>query len=96
MFLFFTHPFDVGDHIKFEENRYQVKSINLQYVNLEHVLGQDVNVPTTAMRDARLINLSRYASCEHVRGYCGRTAFEHAVSCQRYCGGATDDCATVY
>lgn len=37
IFLFFTHPFDVGDTIRFEDTRYDVNAINLQYVNLEHV-----------------------------------------------------------
>jgi small-conductance mechanosensitive channel len=69
VFLFFTHPFDVGDIIKFEDNRYEVKAINLQYVNLEYVLGQDVNVPTTEMRDARLINITRCAQV-HFRRVC--------------------------
>jgi small-conductance mechanosensitive channel len=61
IFLFFTHPFDVGDTIRFEDSRYCVNSINLQYINLEHVMGADVNVPTSEMRAARLTNISRRA-----------------------------------
>ena len=61
VFLFFAHPFDVGDAIKFEDNRYDVNAINLQYVNLTHVLGADVNVPTSEMRVARITNITRCA-----------------------------------
>jgi len=59
IFLFFTHPFDVGDIIVFEGDRYRVKSISLQYVNIARVDGADVNVPTTEMRAARLHNVTR-------------------------------------
>lgn len=46
IFLFFTHPFDVGDVIIFEGDRYRVMAISLQCVNMERVDGADVNVPT--------------------------------------------------
>lgn len=59
IFLFFTHPFDVGDIIMFEGDRYRVKAISLQYVNIARVDGADVNVPTAEMRAARLHNVSR-------------------------------------
>lgn len=59
IFLFFTHPFDVGDVIFFEGDRYRVQAISLQYVNISRVDGADVNVPTMEMRAARLHNVTR-------------------------------------
>jgi Mechanosensitive ion channel len=59
IFLFFTHPFDVGDAINFETNRYTVKSITLQYVKLTRVDGADVNVPCSEVRTARIHNITR-------------------------------------
>jgi small-conductance mechanosensitive channel len=61
VFLFFAHPFDVGDDIKYEGNRYTVQSINLQYVNLTSGAGADNNIPTSELRTARLVNITRCA-----------------------------------
>jgi small-conductance mechanosensitive channel len=59
VFLFFAHPFDVGDEIKYDGNRYTVQSINLQYVNLTSRAGADNNIPTSELRTAQLVNISR-------------------------------------
>lgn len=45
VFLFFTHPFDVGDAIVFEGDRFKVTCISLQYVKLIRMDGAAVNVP---------------------------------------------------
>jgi small-conductance mechanosensitive channel len=62
VYIFFTHAFDVGDTIKFEGNRYEVRSITLQYVSFERVDGADVTVPTSELRSSRVHNMSRYWS----------------------------------
>jgi small-conductance mechanosensitive channel len=59
LFLFFSHPFDVGDWINFEGSRYQVSSITLQYVKLYRYDQADVSVPCAELRSARIHNLSR-------------------------------------
>lgn len=45
VFLFFTHPFDVGDAVVFEGDRFKVISITLQYVKLTRLDGAAINVP---------------------------------------------------
>lgn len=59
IFLFFSHPFDVGDVITFEGSRYTIKSITLQYVKLERVDGAHVSVPCSEVRSARIHNVTR-------------------------------------
>ena len=62
IYLFFTHPFDIGDEIRFEGTRYKVKSMTLQVVKLTSVFGADVTVPTAEMRNSRLHNVTRCSS----------------------------------
>ena len=62
IYLFFTHPFDIGDEIRFEGARYTVKSMTLQVVKLTSVVGADVTVPTAEMRNSRLHNITRCCS----------------------------------
>lgn len=62
IYLFFTHPFDIGDEIRFEGTRYTVKSMTLQMVKLISVLGNDIIVPTAEMRNSRLHNITRCPS----------------------------------
>lgn len=62
IYLFFTHPFDIGDEIRFEGTRYTVKSMTLQVVKLTSVFGADVTVPTAEMRNSRLHNVTRCSS----------------------------------
>lgn len=59
IYLFFTHPFDIGDEIRFEGSRYTVKSMTLQVVKLTSVVGADVIVPTAEMRNSCLHNITR-------------------------------------
>ena len=61
IYLFFTHPFDIGDEIRFEGSRYTVKSMTLLVVKLTSVVGADVIVPTAEMRNSRLHNITRYS-----------------------------------
>jgi small-conductance mechanosensitive channel len=62
IYLFFTHPFDIGDEIRFEGSRYTVKSMTLQVVKLTASVGKDVTVPTAEMRNSRLHNITRCPS----------------------------------
>jgi hypothetical protein len=59
VFLFFSHPFDIGDEIYFEGTRYEVASITLQYVKLLRWDGAAVNVPCGELRTARIHNITR-------------------------------------
>jgi small-conductance mechanosensitive channel len=59
VFLFFSHPFDVGDWINFEGSKYQVNSITLQYVKLMRIDQAHVSVPCAEVRTARIHNISR-------------------------------------
>ena len=61
IWIFFTHPFDVGDVIFYEGSRFRVKQIKLQFVSLERVDGAAVTVPTSEMVAARLHNVTRSA-----------------------------------
>jgi small-conductance mechanosensitive channel len=61
IWLFFTHPFDVGDVIKYETDRYTVRHIKMQFVILERVDGALVTVPTSEMTTARVHNVTRCA-----------------------------------
>lgn len=42
IYLFFTHPFDIGDEIRFEGTRYTVKSMTLQ---VRHCLSPQMQHP---------------------------------------------------
>jgi hypothetical protein len=59
LWLFFTHPFDVGDRIKYQGDRYSILSIKLQRVNMTRVDGANVMVPTEQMRTSLIHNISR-------------------------------------
>jgi small-conductance mechanosensitive channel len=59
IWLFFTHPFDVGDVINYEGSRYTVRHIKMQFVILERVDGACVTVPTSEMTTARVHNITR-------------------------------------
>jgi hypothetical protein len=59
IWLFFTHPFDVGDVIRYEDDRYLVKNIKMQFVSLERADGAFVTVPTSEMSTARIHNVTR-------------------------------------
>jgi hypothetical protein len=61
LFLFFTHPFDVGDIVTYESKRYTVCKIKLQYVCLERSDNAHVIVPIEEMRTARIHNITRSA-----------------------------------
>lgn len=59
VFLFFTHPFDLGDKIRWNNETYHVRSITLNFVNLLHTSGSYVNISAHALRDAAITNVTR-------------------------------------
>ena len=61
LWLFTSHPFDVGDVIKHGGTRYTVKSIKLQRLHLARVDGAHVVLPTEQMRSALIHNVTRCA-----------------------------------
>jgi small-conductance mechanosensitive channel len=61
LWLFFTHPFDVGDFIKYHDVRYSVQTIKLQKVNMTRYDGAHVMIPTELLRSAPIHNITRCA-----------------------------------
>lgn len=61
LWLFFSHPFDVGDIIKYANTRYTVASVKLQKVELTRIDGAHVMIPTEQLRIAMIHNMSRCA-----------------------------------
>jgi small-conductance mechanosensitive channel len=59
VFLFFTHPFDLGDKIRWGGDTYFVRGITLNYVNLLHASGSYVNLSTHVLKDAAITNVTR-------------------------------------
>ena len=66
IWLFFTHPFDVGDVIMYEGTRYTVANIKMQFVILSQVSGELVTVPTSVMTTALVHNVTRCAVSHRV------------------------------
>ena len=59
VFLFFTHPFDLGDKIRWNGETYFVRGITLNYVNLLHSTGSYVNVSSHALKNVAITNVTR-------------------------------------
>ena len=59
VFLFFTHPFDLGDKIRWDGETYFVRGITLNYVNLLHSSGSYVNLAAHILKDAAITNVTR-------------------------------------
>jgi small-conductance mechanosensitive channel len=59
LWIFFTHAFDVGDIVTYEDKRYTVQKIKLEYVVLERSDNAHVIVPTNEMSSARIHNITR-------------------------------------
>jgi small-conductance mechanosensitive channel len=59
VFLFFTHPFDLGDKIRWNGETYFVRGITLNYVNLLHASGSYVNLSAHILKDAAITNVTR-------------------------------------
>lgn len=59
IFLFFTHPFDLGDKIRWNGDTYFVRGITLNYVNLLQAAGSYVNVSTHVLKEAAITNVTR-------------------------------------
>lgn len=59
IFLFFTHPFDLGDKIRWNGETYFVRGITLNYVNLLHASGSYVNVSTHVLKQDAITNVTR-------------------------------------
>jgi small-conductance mechanosensitive channel len=59
LWLFTSHPFDVGDVIKFKGDRYDVQSIKLQRILLCRGDGAAIIMPTEQMRTEMIHNLTR-------------------------------------
>jgi hypothetical protein len=57
VFLFFTHPFDVGDEVIVDDDRFTVTSITLQYVKLLRWDNAAVNM------SCQCVPNSRYGVC---------------------------------
>jgi hypothetical protein len=59
LWLFTSHPFDVGDVIKFRGDRYTVQSVKLQRILLGRVDGGAFIMPTEHMRTELIHNMTR-------------------------------------
>ena len=59
VFLFGTHPFDLGDKIRWQGETYFIRGITLNYVNLLHSSGAYVNLAAHTLKDEAITNVTR-------------------------------------
>ncbi|EFJ41662.1 hypothetical protein VOLCADRAFT_98375 [Volvox carteri f. nagariensis] len=62
LFLFVTHPYDVGDCIVIGTDMYRVKKISLLYTDLVKYTGERVYMPNTSLIEEGIINWTRSKS----------------------------------
>lgn len=59
VFLFMRHPFDVGDVVRLDGERYTVDSIHLQHVEATHISGLQTNIPLHVLCEKDIVNKTR-------------------------------------
>jgi small-conductance mechanosensitive channel len=59
IFLFVTHPFDIGDRIQFKNNFYYVKEMTLMSSTLTHVDGREVYLSNPILSQYFIYNIRR-------------------------------------
>ncbi|OMJ17504.1 Mechanosensitive ion channel protein 10 [Smittium culicis] len=59
VFLFMSHPYDVGDHLKIDNNNLFVKKINLLNTIFTHPNGQNYTIPNNVLSNKVIINFRR-------------------------------------
>ncbi|PVZ99582.1 hypothetical protein BB558_004392 [Smittium angustum] len=59
IFLFMSHPYDVGDHIRVDEDHLKVKKIKLLTTVFMHLNGQNITIPNVILAKKKIINFRR-------------------------------------